>query len=66
MTDLKDWAEELAAKYNISHTTVLGVYSNLVGRLYDSGRLMTKRERTESFFELYFEVVKKEGRSCRI
>ncbi len=60
MTDLKDWAEELAAKYDISHITVLGVYSNLIGRLYDSGRFLNKRKRTELFFKLYFEVVKKE------
>ena len=49
------WMEKLADKYGISLDTVLGFYNSIT---YDHARRVTKRQRTEEFFELYFKGVK--------
>ena len=53
MTDL-DWADELAKKYDILPRTVLEIHNTLTKRLYVNGEYLNHRERTERFFELYF------------
>lgn len=52
------WMEKLADKYGISLDTVLGFYDSITYDHYDHARRVTKRQRTEEFFELYFEGVK--------
>ena len=48
-----EWMYAVAKKHGISVDTVLDFYSNLD---YSARPLsMNKRERTESFFDLYFE-----------
>jgi hypothetical protein len=47
----------MANKYEISPDTVLDFYNSIS---YDNVRNMTKRTRTEEFFELYFEGVKED------
>ncbi len=49
------WMSQLADKYGISLDTILGFYDSIT---YDYVRRVTKRQRTEEFFELYFEGVK--------
>lgn len=49
------WMEKLADKHGISLETVQGFYDSIT---YDHARKQTKRQRTEEFFELYFEGVK--------
>ena len=53
-TDI-DWAEELGKKYDILPGTVLEIHNNFVGKLRSNGKYIPKRERTESFLNLYFE-----------
>ena len=48
----------LAKKHGVSPETVEGFYDSIDGR---GPYFQSKRQRTESFFELYFEGVK-EGR----
>lgn len=52
----QSWMENLANKYEIGLDTVLGFYNSIDYR--DRIHKMNKRQRTESFFELYFEGVK--------
>lgn len=55
----QEWAEELAKKYDISPETVLGIHKTMRNKIDDriraGGRYLKRRERTETFFELYFE-----------
>lgn len=55
----QEWAEGLAEKYDISPETVLGIHETMhnktTDRIYVEGRFLRKRERTETFLELYFE-----------
>lgn len=50
---IKQWMIEIANKHNISVETVQEFYKNLEV----DKNLGTLRERTESFFDLYFEEV---------
>lgn len=50
-----EWAAFLANKYGISLGTVFGVFKSWKNRRYANGRFLTRRERTEEFFKLYFE-----------
>ena len=49
------WMEDLARKHGISLETVQGFYFSINGR---GTCFRNMRERTESFFDLYFEGVK--------
>ena len=55
----QEWAEELAEKYDISPETVLGIYETMRNKTNDrinvGGRYLRRKERTETFLELYFE-----------
>ena len=59
MTNDQEWAEGLAKKYDISPETVLGIHKTMRNkvddRVYVGGRHLRRRERTETFLELYFE-----------
>lgn len=55
MTRIETWAKEVAERYDIFPGTVLEVYNGFEGRLCHDGKIYTKRERAEKFFELYFE-----------
>lgn len=50
---IQPWMTNVASKHNISEETVHEFYKNLEPNKY----LGTLRERTESFFDLYFEEV---------
>ena len=49
------WMEDLARKHGISLETVQGFFNSINGR---GTCFKNKRQRTESFFDLYFEGVK--------
>ena len=49
------WMEDLAEKYGLEADTVLAFFNSFN---YNYARKQTKRQRTEEFFELYFEGVK--------
>lgn len=49
------WMEDLARKHGISLETVQGFFNSVNGR---GTCFKNKRQRTESFFDLYFEGVK--------
>ena len=51
------WMIDLANKYEVSPEVVLDFFNSIS---YDSVRQITKRKRTEEFFELYFEGVKED------
>lgn len=55
----QEWAEGLAEKYDISPETVLGIHktmrNKIDNRISVGGRFLRRRERTETFLELYFE-----------
>ena len=55
----QEWADGLAKKYDISPETVLGIHGTMRNktndRIYVGGRHLRRRERTETFLELYFE-----------
>ena len=55
----QEWAEGLAEKYDISPETVLGIYGTMRNKTNDrinvGGRYLRRKERTETFLELYFE-----------
>ena len=55
----QEWAEGLAKKYDISPETVLGIYGTMRNKTNDrinvGGRYLRRKERTETFLELYFE-----------
>lgn len=54
-----EWMYAVAKKHGISVDTVLYFYSNLDCRARPLS--MNKRERTESFFDLYFEGRNEDG-----
>ena len=47
-----DWMIDLANRYGIEAETVLAFFNSII---YDPNMRITKRKRTEEFFELYFE-----------
>lgn len=49
------WMEDIAEKYGIEADTVLAFFNSFN---YNHARRQTKRQRTEEFFDLYFEGVK--------
>lgn len=55
----QEWAERLAEKYDISPETVLGIHETMHNKTNDrinvGGRYLRRKERTETFLELYFE-----------
>ena len=57
----KEWAEKIASKYGIFPSTVIHIKNNLIGKAYRNEKYVTKTQRTEEFFELYFAGIK-EGR----
>ena len=53
--NVQEWMTDLANRHHITVDTVFEVYRGLS----QSGKYLgTKRQRTESFFDLYFEGVK--------
>lgn len=56
------WMQNLAEKHGIDVETVRGFYetthNSRSDRIFTGGSQLTKRQRTESFFDLYFEGVK--------
>lgn len=54
----REWAEKIADKYGIFPSTVLHIYKNLVGKIYRDEEYINRKQRTEEFFELYFEGIK--------
>ena len=57
-TEEKEWAETIANKYGIFPSTVIHIYKNLVGKMYRNEEYINRKQRTEEFFELYFEGIK--------
>ena len=52
------WMANLSDKYDISLDTVLSFYKSIC--LFDDTYGMTKRERLEEFFKLYFDEVRRD------